>query len=271
VYKRVAITAALLLAVLFVIDRGSRFLPPCAFMLYGGGQDYQNAAEKDYCAERDGIVVAGAMAAFEIVKEVKPEAWTALATIAIAIFTLTLKLATDKLWTAGRDALVTTERAFVWLNEFYTDDWIVSPRAQSFEFSRLILKLQWRNSGDTPTRDMAVQVDWTDLPGDLPTDFTYNYRNPPFRMFLAPQATEWSEPVRITSATANTALRGNTNIYIWGRVDYRDIFDDTPPRFTEWCYQMLIEDVKRAPRFQFIAYGPHNRSDEDRRAQGKGP
>jgi hypothetical protein len=274
VYKRIAITATVLLAVLFVIDRGSLFLPPCTYMLYGGSQNYQNAAEKNYCAERDGIVIAGGMTAFEIFKEVKPEAWTALATIAIAVFTLTLKLATDKLWRAGRDALVTTERAFVWLDDFNSDDHMITPRAGAFEFARLVIKLRWRNSGDTPTKDMAISVNWIDRADDLPADFVYDYgeNHVPFRMFLAPQATEWSEPIRIPSPIATRVLREQTRVYIWGRVDYRDIFEDTPQRYTEWCYRMVIEDVPqtRTPRFQFIAYGPHNRSDEDRRAQGKG-
>jgi hypothetical protein len=43
---------------------------------------------------------------------------TAIATAFIAWFTLSLRQSTDKLWDAGKDALETTERAFVFIDGF---------------------------------------------------------------------------------------------------------------------------------------------------------
>jgi len=83
-------------------------------------------------------------------------------------------------------------------------------------------------------------------------------------MFLAPQATEWSEAVYIPDDVASRALHGPTRIYIWGRVDYDDIFDGTEPHFTNWCYRVLIRTNKASdPDIQFATEGPYNRSDED--------
>jgi hypothetical protein len=125
--RRVAVTALLLLVALFVIDRVSRFLPPCVFVLYGSG----HASDQEYCAERKGLVVAG----LEVLNEIKPEIWTALATIAIAAFTLTLKLSTDKLWKAGDDqfrlAKETADRQAVEIREQ------LRLTRESLEFARL--------------------------------------------------------------------------------------------------------------------------------------
>jgi hypothetical protein len=169
----------------------------------------------------------------------------------------------------AKDALISTERAFVFLEDF-DPVWTIGLRGSgdnNREFRHFAIRLRWRNNGTTPTRNMTVIVNWHPTQGNLPDGFPYSYGEgvEPSPMFLGPQATEWSEAIDIPANVATAALKGTENLFIWGRVEYRDIFDDTPLHFTEWCYKMVFTRVTPEPLTQFVAFGPHNRSDEDTR------
>jgi hypothetical protein len=149
----------------------------------------------------------------------------------------------------SRAALVTTQRAFLFLDEFYVDQ---GPTG-------FIIKPQWRNSGKTPPKNMTIRTNWKSLEGDLPDDFDYHYDKPAAKMFVGPEAQEWSAPVLIPLNIVNIVNRGTSKIYFWGRVDYLDIFDNTQPHFTEWCYR--VYSAPNQSNWQFVAYGDYNRSD----------
>ena len=152
----------------------------------------------------------------------------------------------------SREALVTTQRAFIFLADF------------DVEWARttVIVKPQWANSGRSPPRDMIVKVDWrwVHFEAELAADFDYPYSRPAMKMLVGPETTEWSAPVEIPRNLANEAANGTRTIYIWGRVDYLDIFDAAKPHFTEWCYRIYIPTG--APQnWQFVAYGDRNKCD----------
>lgn len=121
-------------------------------------------------------------------------------------------------------ALITTERAFVFLDDFDVD-WSIQARGRSKEFAHFHVKPRWRNSGTTPTRNMTIRVNWTHWSGDSLTGIGEYGDGPPTKMFLGPQATEWSEAVIIPNHVATAALLRGERINIWGRVEYEDIFD----------------------------------------------
>ena len=109
---------------------------------------------------------------------------------------------------------------------------------------------------------MTVNVNWILYLGDLPNTFSYNYDNlASMKMFVGPGATEWSAPVAIPPEDSVQIAEGILTLYIWGRVDYEDVFDETRPHFTEWCYKFNIIQGTRENSEQFVAYGDHNRSD----------
>jgi hypothetical protein len=174
---------------------------------------------------------------------------------------------------ATREALVTTERAFVFLDDFEPDWTLQHPTVGSPpRLRRFIAKPRWRNSGTTPTRNMTITVNWSHWQGEMPTNFSFAYgEGASMRMFLGPQASEWSAPIEIPANVATDALNGSTQIYIWGRVDYEDIFNATNPHFTQWCYRLNItrDASTGAVSTQFVAYGNYNNSDEDARRKRK--
>ncbi len=242
----------------------------------------------------------------------------AAGTIMIAIFTLTLWRSTHKLWKAGerqysltrsfgsrqltalsesnsatresamaaqdaaniaRVALITTERAFVYIDGFNVELTTAMDSDTAVDIERLpeyyrtdpgiyitrfAAQPRWKNGGNTPTNQMTVQVNWRGPPGPIPPD--YIYRDAPQPFFLAPKATEPTGFIEMPSAQAlvNWAMRpigDSPLIFVWGRADYRDVFNQ--PHFIEWCYQLRLSRPVRNERIRanFIQWGEYNRSD----------
>ncbi|HWE75521.1 MAG TPA: hypothetical protein VG328_20340, partial [Stellaceae bacterium] len=159
---------------------------------------------------------------------------TAASTTVVATFTVVLAWVTRTQARLTREALITTERAFVFLEDF-DHRWIFQPGSLSGAsgrmitrpptFTEFIINLRWKNNGTTPTRNMRVIVGWTATFGPLSADFEYKTDRAPRKMFLAPQANEWSDPIVLPPSVATAALNGTTQVYVWGRVDYDDIFE----------------------------------------------
>lgn len=199
---------------------------------------------------------------------------TAVATVFIAVFTVVLSIVSRRQAVLTRDsvriaerALTTAERAFVFVEDFDPD--VVygfqGSGADNRIINHLAIRPRWRNNGNTPTKNMAIIVNWTLWPTDLPETHSYAYGEgeKPSPMFLGPKATEWSEPIKIPANVATDALKGKQVIFIWGCATYNDIFDRTPEHFTQWCYKLVFTRTSPQPLTQFVAFGPYNGSDED--------
>jgi hypothetical protein len=87
---RLAVAVAAVVFALLLIDRASLLIAPCG--IGGSGYSEHKSPNDDNCAIREGIVVAG----IEWLSDRPPEVWTALATIAVALFTGTLWLSNEK-------------------------------------------------------------------------------------------------------------------------------------------------------------------------------
>jgi len=194
---------------------------------------------------------------------------SALATIAIAIFTVCLSRVTGRLAALANATLVTTERAFVYLEGFEIDiGQTTHPRDPNdpLFITRFIVKPKWKNSGTTPARNLTVRVNFTITIGNPPVE--YSYGNSGERLFLGPQASAMSSFQQLPTGSAQeiVGLReaGQTNLFIWGRAEYEDMFGDTQPHFTQWCYRVhLGAPDGKTLRAEFIQAGNYNCSDAD--------
>jgi hypothetical protein len=113
---------------------------------------------------------------------------------------------------------------------------------------------------------MRVKVNWIQESASATPKLAHAYTRPEYgaqAMFLSPRATEWSEAIVIDPVIATNALRDRTRIYVWGRVDYDDIFPGTRHHFTEWCYVIHMDKSGAGVSPRFVAHGDYNRSDED--------
>jgi hypothetical protein len=162
----------------------------------------------------------------------------------------------------AEDALVTVQRAFVFLIEIDIDP-SFTPAGH---VTRLRIRPTWRNSGLTPTRNLSVRVQWGHFPVTALPPGIGNFDGVyPTKMFLAPQAQEWTQGITIPKEVLAKVESLEENVYVWGQADYEDIFDGTGPRFTQWCNLLVIDGERRPPTVEFVAYGDFNRSDEDAR------
>lgn len=219
-----------------------------------------------------------------------PEQVTAVASVAVAIFTAVLAIATVRLWNStaqlaqfaeqqGRDMqasieqarrvadlternLSATQRAFVHLKAL--DVTVVGKRIAPTQYKIVPL---WENSGTTPTRNLSININWTPYSGgNLPDGFGYEYGTDPTRLFLGPKAESNYGSFDIPISEIRQAKAKTARIFVWGRADYSDIIEGTRQHFTEFCFRLDIKEGGGPDGQDWLAFthwGPHNRSDED--------
>jgi hypothetical protein len=186
---------------------------------------------------------------------------TAMATVVIAAFTIILVRINNR----QVEAQTAVSRAFVFVEEFETTFSNVWPTPSSRpDICNLMILPRWKNSGDTPTRNLTIRVNCRLVAADLPDTFDYSYDREPLKALIGPKANEWNEPFFIEDADASAAASGSgRHLYVWGRADYQDVFSVEKWRYTLFCYRIRFHQVDNEIKGQFTAYGPHNISDMD--------
>jgi hypothetical protein len=202
----------------------------------------------------------------------------------VAMFTFFLVIATFLLWKSTRDLVVDAKetskrqsRAFVFIDGFNVELTTATNIKIAIEdlpkiyqsspelfIARFAVQPKWKNSGNTPTKNMNIHVNWQGPEGGIPPE--YVYKTDPQKVFLAPNSTELGEVIEIPSIKALvdfglTKIGVEPMVLIWGRADYEDIFGT--PHYVKWCYRIRLENHKgEGLRAGFIQWGNYNRSDE---------
>lgn len=211
--------------------------------------------------------------------------FAAVAAFIIAWFTYTLDRSSSQLWRIEGRNFREAQRAFVFLDGFNVQlttavdsnipgrdfSWL-PPRYQQdpgLYITRFAVQPRWKNGGSTPTEALTIQINWSGPRGQIPPNYTY--REPPKPFFVAPRAAEPSAFIEIPPAGtlvdwANNPVGPPPMILIWGRADYRDVFDT--PHFIEWCYELQFARPIRSERMtaSFVQWGDHNRSDNPQKS-----
>lgn len=222
-----------------------------------------------------------------------PGGVTVLANAFVAVFTGFLALSTiglwaetKKLWKAETRALETTNRAFVSIDGFeqelttHADRLSIShdirDLPEDYEgrsdlyITRFAVAPRWKNGGNTPTKNMTIQINWTRVLDGRSPEFTYADQRKSF--FLPPKATEQGSFIEIPAASEivgqalGKRLQGEPiyRLLIWGRADYEDVFDH--PHVLEWCYEIRFDAHKgRGLGVRFIQWDEYNRTDYDQK------
>lgn len=135
-------------------------------------------------------------------------------------------------------------------------------------------RAHWTNSGNTPTRQLLsyVNVEIRDTP--LPDDYAFAIDPAVVRIptFIGPKAAIVSAPKDISADDLLAVQQGTKHLYVWGVVNYRDVFPDTPDRVTRFCIHAVA--VMGFPRLEwnqdtnkvdivFLFHSRHNCQDED--------
>lgn len=137
--------------------------------------------------------------------------------------------------TAAENAIVKLERAFVavggfpWLWHHDTD------RSGKFWYS---IHPLIENRGNTPTKDMRIVVNSALRDSELPDNFEFPYSSEPGPSFIPPNGNMSGGERILLDDDLLAVQRGEKFFYIWGKIEYRDIFDGTPTHTTLFCTQI---------------------------------
>jgi len=161
----------------------------------------------------------------------------------------------------SKDALISVQRAFVFIRSFETV--VVN---QEFR-----ILPQWENGGSTPTKNARNYVSWKSFVGSPPTD--YNWPdigadgNPLTAapavndFFVAPKGTKYAAILPVPISIIEAVKSGQQRLFVWGWINYHDIFGHD--HRTEFCVEITVtaisvENGKTAVAITFGDYGPHN-------------
>ena len=199
---------------------------------------YEKCQDSDYtknkyCAAYD-ITIASVKGLGKFFED-HSGAITALATIVIAAFTGTLWRATGVQVKFTREALVADKRAFVFAEGLFSS-WENGEKTGSYNWR---FHPVWKNSGDTPTKNLVIHSHCEVRDALLPDEFDFSYETDKVGGGLlgpkvsaqggqAPQRPE----AAITPQDLIDAQEGRKFIYLWGWAKYNDVFPGTPRHVT---------------------------------------
>jgi hypothetical protein len=211
--------------------------------------------------------------------------WLMVCTAALVVATLVVAAATVGLWLyagrqaadmeksiaaaedsakTARDALVKTQRAFVYI--------------ATFEYAGLgsdaAITPVWRNSGTTPTRSMRNYTNWKSFNGEPPASFGFPDQDKdgnsvtdsgPFTQpaFIGPGETMAAQSMVIPLDLLNAAAAGRMRIFVWGWSKYQDVFGTK--HILRFCNEVRVKALSSEGKLaiSFPIYQRNNCTDED--------
>jgi hypothetical protein len=190
-------------------------------------------------------------------------------TVWLAIVTTSLAIYTALLWRATKGLVETSEnlskqhlRAFVFSQGFTYAPHITGneDRIKEYVFWAVL-----KNVGLTPATDVCVwaEVKTSEVSDPVTPVFNTTHERTPTP--LGPQAPFQTGFLRVPIETMMLAWQREIGIFIWCRVEYRDIFDTEVIHHHEQCFLLdVIHDPSDLPKethpsyIQFRIHGPQN-------------
>lgn len=162
----------------------------------------------------------------------KSAAWTAVFTCVLMVFSgLLLQVSKD-----SNESSIAQGRAFL--------NVISGPQMQNVIGEKRItgytVHEAWINSRTTPTQTAVAQfnvANWQERP-QHGFDFDRLPQAERQEYVLGPKAAWEVIPVPVSFDDINASMTGR-HIFAWGWVVYRDIFKRTPPRLSEFCFELI--------------------------------
>ncbi len=154
-------------------------------------------------------------------------------------------------------------RAYVTLKEFVQKP--ITDESGKVVKWRLVTK--WQNTGDTPTRNLTTWTAKGIFESGIPADFDCaKPENVPVghTSVMGPDTELGASPIFIPVEALDGLKNKVGKILIWGRIDYWDVFEDTPSRHTAFCAELVIEGDFTQPQgtpLGFLSYPKCNSND----------
>jgi hypothetical protein len=165
-------------------------------------------------------------------------------------------------------AVVSIQRAFLFARRPH-----ITPLMDHDSIKHFRIDIFWENSGSTPARGAIPLIPIQFLPDRrLPADYIFaqNYASlGAGRITIPPKGDAQTQLAEISSADLRDIISGKKFLYVWGSVQYRDVFPEDPIHVTEYCFEfgrLISRDVNTvsAPMdAEWPACATHNCSDDD--------
>lgn len=178
--------------------------------------------------------------------------------------------AANKSAVIAETALLKLERPFVFVKEITIDaERGLSWRAASGEIipGAIItanLSAVFENSGQTPAVKVIYNFNCANI-GPLEAEkFMLSDKGLPSRAVIGPKAVLQTVPKPLSARTLQEMADKKENWFLWGWIDYDDIFPNSPRHRTEFCFSII---ATKTPMGEiFLRFPPHdegNATDDD--------
>jgi hypothetical protein len=212
--------------------------------------------------------------------------WLAYATLALVVATFGLGVAAffqsrdtkasvaeaKRAADIAENSLVKLQRAFVAVQQIRHHSHLDTTKGKIWWSFHII----WENSGASPTRNLrffvAPYLENVDIPQSFKFDMAQTERP---TTFLGPKATLVSGEIHITGDDLVAVQNGTKFLYLWGRADYRDIFEKTPDHVTKFFMRVGVrgdptkawDQTSNIVEMILTSQNRHNCADEDCNAE----
>jgi hypothetical protein len=164
----------------------------------------------------------------------------------------------------SREALITTERAFIYCERIHA---IWTADKETELVTKWTFQPVWKNSGKTPTKRAVHKVSsWVGIDaGDIPPDFDFSNTDNASPTMIGPDATMHGRVLDLDVKTLQKIRTSEAHAYIWGWIDYNDIFAKTQRHRTEVCVEIQVtgNPIYKEGGFAYRMHGSFNGFDED--------
>jgi hypothetical protein len=212
-----------------------------ASLIFPPYRDYCNAnyANKYYCS------VYEIFAAFFAFVELHNGAFTVIATVAIAWFTLSLRESTDKLGTIGNATAITQERDTKILQRAYLAVVPQGVEPKESDKRTLLAYVGITNTGHLPARKVRSYINFQPATNGELKDFPTHKAEG--ANVVAPGITMRKNSIKPlpVSEIEKLSKQGSLFFYVWGIVYYHDGFTDG--RHIRFCHRYAWESFRDLP------------------------
>jgi hypothetical protein len=161
---------------------------------------------------------------------------------------------------AAEQALISVERAFVFGKGFQNRLDIQNGNIENY-----IVFVIWENFGNTPANEVRSWIKWQSSPMNENKDTSFVADKPGASTVLGPRNSMQSASAIIPLEVMLQNWSHETEIWVWSRVEYRDIFNAEILHHHEQCARVemlhepsIIPPGDHPPYVQFTLYGPQN-------------
>jgi hypothetical protein len=124
----------------------------------------------------------------------------------------------------------------------------------------------WKNSGATwPVNLISAANLWIGENARLPMDFDFPDYALAQRGIVGPNAIMHGSHFDISVERLQKIRAGSATAYLWGWVEYNDVFDNKRRHRSEFCFQIEVtgNPIYKEGGFRYATYGPFNGYDDE--------